>query len=169
MKRFATAVGIALALVLAPSSAAAQQATANATVQASVVKPLILTWVQDLDLGTVLLGTGSWSTATVSLSRNGGFTCGANLTCSGARQVAIYNVSGSNKQVVRINAPNVSLVNQADPAQTLTLVVDKPASVTLTNSGPPGSNFSLGGSITLSSATAAGTYVGTFNVTVEYQ
>jgi hypothetical protein len=40
--------------------------------------------------------------------------------------------------------------------------------VTLTNSGPPGSSFSLGGSISLSSTTAGGTYVGTFNVTVDY-
>ena len=63
----------------------------------------------------------------------------------------------------------MTLVNQGDPTKTLTLVVDKPASVTLTNSGPPGTNFSLGGSITLSSTTTSGTYSGTFNVTVDYQ
>ena len=32
----------------------------------------------------------------------------------------------------------------------------------------PGKNFSVGGSVTLKSTTAAGTYVGTFNVTVDY-
>jgi hypothetical protein len=48
------------------------------------------------------------------------------------------------------------------------LVVDSPGSVLLTNSGPPGTDFSLGGSITLSSSTESGLYSGTFNVTVDY-
>jgi spore coat protein U-like protein len=38
----------------------------------------------------------------------------------------------------------------------------------LENNGFPGSNFSIGGSVTIDSTTAAGTYVGTFNVTVDY-
>ena len=36
------------------------------------------------------------------------------------------------------------------PKKTLTLVVDNPGSVVLTNSGVPGVNFALGGAITLS-------------------
>ena len=82
--------------------------------------------------------------------------------------MATYNVSGTNRSVVTITAPNVTLVNQSDSTQTLTLVVDNPGSVLLTNSGPPGTNFSLGGSIALGSSTAGGVYVGTFNVTVDY-
>src|SRR4029079_17351072 len=101
--------------------------------------------------------------AAVSISRAGTFTCAsANLTCSGATQVASYNVSGTNNRVVLISAPNVTLVNQSDPTKTLTLVVDNPGSALLTNSGPPGTNFSLGGSISLSSTTVSGTYSGTF-------
>jgi spore coat protein U-like protein len=59
-------------------------------------------------------------------------------------------------------------VNQSDPTKTLTLVTDAPATILLTSSGIPGTNFSIGGSVTLSSTTAAGTYSGTFNVTVDY-
>jgi hypothetical protein len=147
----------------------AQAATQMAQVNASVVKPLILSWVQNLDLGTITLGPGSWSGATVAISHAGVFSCSnANVTCTGATQVAKYNVSGTNKSSVQITAPDVTLVNQSDPTQTLTLVVDNPGSLLLTNSGPPGSNFSLGGSITLNSSTAAGLYTGTFNVTVNY-
>ena len=62
----------------------------------------------------------------------------------------------------------MTLVNQSDSTQTLTLVTDAPASVVLTSSGIPGVNFSIGGSVTLNSTTAAGTYAGTFNVTVDY-
>jgi hypothetical protein len=138
------------------------------SVQANLSKPLTLEWVQDLNLGSITLGPGTWSGATVSISRAGAFSCtNANVTCTGAAQVATYNVTGNNGQVVRITAPNVTLVNQNDPNQTLTLVVDRPVSITLTNSGKPGQNFSIGGSITVSSSTASGTYSGTFDVTVD--
>ena len=147
----------------------AHAATQVAQVNANVVKPLILTRLQNLNLGTIALGPGTWSGATVGISRAGAFSCAnANLTCTGATQVAQYNVSGTNNQTVRITAPNVTLINQSDSTQTLILVTDSPASVLLTNSGPPGTNFSIGGSITLSSTTVGGTYTGTFNVTVDY-
>ena len=159
-------VGLICALA---SADPARAAAGTAQVSANVVKPLVLTWLQDLDLGTVVLGPGTWSGASVKITRAGTFTCtNANLTCSGATKVAQYNVSGSNRQVVHITAPNVTLVNQYDATQTLTLVIDAPTTVTLTNSGPPGSDFSIGGSLTLNSTTAGGTYVGTMNVTVDY-
>lgn len=84
-------------------------------------------------------------------------------------QVAQYNVVGSNKGVVTITAPNVTLVNQSDSSKTLTLVVDKPATVTLPNSGQPGVNFPIGGTVTVTPSTAPGDYRGRFNVTVDYQ
>jgi len=159
-------VGLAALAAAAPAHAANNVAT----VQANVVKPLILTWLQNLDLGTIALGPGTWSNATVGISKAGVFSCtNANLICTGATQVARYNVSGTNNRTVLISAPNVTLVNQGDPTKTLTMVVDNPGSALLTNSGPPGTNFSLGGSISLSSTTVSGTYSGTFNVTVDYQ
>ena len=146
-----------------------QAATNVVQVQATVAKPLTLAWIQDLDLGSIAIGPGTWSNATVSISRAGVFSCAnANITCSGSSQVATYNVTGNNNDVVRINVPNVTLVNQSDPTKTLTLIVDSPTSITLTNSGKPGSNFSIGGSITLNSSTVGGTYAGTFNVTINY-
>jgi uncharacterized protein DUF4402 len=160
---------IAVLMCVLSFAGPAQAATQVAQVNANVVKPLILTWLQDLDLGTMTLSPGTWSGATISISRAGVFSCSnANVTCTGATQVAEYNVSGTNRSVVQISAPNVTLVNQSDSTKTLTLVVDNPGSVTLTNSGPPGTNFSLGGSIALSSSTASGVYAGTFNVTVNY-
>jgi hypothetical protein len=160
------------AIVLAASAllaAAPARAAPSVTVQANVVKPLILTWLQNLDLGSVVLGPGTWSGATVAISRSGVFSCtNPNLTCTGATQAASYNVSGTNNRTVFISSPNVTLVNQSDPTKTLTLVVESPGSVMLTNSGPPGTDFSLGGSITLSSSSESGLYSGTFNVTVDY-
>ena len=156
---------IGLAVVGTPARAA----TVMAAVTSSNVKPLLLTKLGDLDLGSVTLGPGGWSNATIALSQAGALSCASpNITCTGATTVAQYTVQGSNQQAVRISAPNVTLVNQSDATQTLTLVTDAPATVLLTNSGFPGTNFSVGGSVTINSTTQAGTYVGTFNVTVDY-
>jgi len=137
-------------------------------VTANVAKPLTLTRLQDLDLGTIILGPGTWSGANVGITRFGVFSCGSNVTCAGPTAVAKYNVTGSNNQAIRIAAPNVTLVNQSDSTKTLTLVVDSPGTLTLPNSGSQGVDFPIGGSISVSSNTAAGTYSGTFNVTVDY-
>jgi hypothetical protein len=162
-----TAIIAVLAAALAAAPACA--ASINAQVKAKVVKPLALTSIQNLDLGTILLGPGSWSGAVVRLARTGALTCPSNVTCTGVTQVARYSVAGSNNETVLINAPSVTLVNQSDSTKTLTMTVDKPASIQLTNSSPRGATFDLGGAITVNSSTRAGSYVGTFNVTVDYQ
>lgn len=151
------------------AGAPAAAATVNAQARAKVVKPLAIQSRQNLDLGTILLAPGTWSGATVRLSRSGSLACPAPLTCTGATQVAIYNVAGSQGQTVVISVPTVTMVNQANPAKTLTLVPDAQATVQLTNSGNPGTNVPIGGSITVDSTTADGTYVGTFDVTADYQ
>lgn len=147
----------------------ADAVTQNASVKASVVKPLTLAAQQDLDLGTITLGSGTWSGATVGISQSGVFSCNPNVICSGAPQVAQYKVTGSNKMMVRVTAPDVTMVNQSDPSKTLTLKVDSPSEITLTSSGEPGITFGVGGSIALSSTTAEGSYSGTFDVTVDYE
>ena len=150
--------------------AAAAPVSATVTVKATVVKPLTLATLQSMDLGTIVLKPGTWSGSTVAVSQAGVLTCPtANLVCTGAVQSARYNVTGTNKQIVQISAPNVTLVNQSDGSQTLILMLDKPAPFELPDSGNPGVDFSIGGSITLSSSTADGLYSGTMNVTVDYQ
>ena len=163
----------ALALTATPALAAPvgpASGSRNATATARIIKPLVLTWEQDLDLGTILLsGAGVWGGATVSITHGGVFSCtNVNVVCSGTPQVARYNVAGTQGQIVNITAPNVTLVNQNDNTQTLLMTVSNPGTVNLTNSGSPGSDFNLGGSITVSSATVDGVYLGTFNVTVDY-
>lgn len=147
----------------------AHAASQSAKVSANVLKPITITWVQDLDLGTITLTGGTWSGATIGITHAGVFTCtSTRVACSGVTRVARYNVTGSNSAPVRISAPNVTLVNQSDTSKTLTMTVSNPGTVVLPNSGNRGVDFSLGGSITVNSTTASGTYRGTFNVTVDY-
>ena len=58
------------ALLCAIGAAPAGAATQVAQVNANVVKPLTIIWVQDLDLGTVVLAPGAWSGATIQRWRN---------------------------------------------------------------------------------------------------
>jgi hypothetical protein len=166
-----TAAIAALALTATPAFAAPVGPNQNATATARIVKPLTLTWVQDLNLGTILLsGAGTW-TANVGVSRTGVFSCpSSNVVCSGATQEAKYKVTGTNNQSVTVSAPDVTLTNANDATKTLLLAVDRPVgnTVALGNSGNSGLTFGLGGTITVANDTVDGVYSGTFNVTVDY-
>ena len=160
---------VAALAVTTPAYAATptQQATANAR----IIKPLTISRVQDLNLGTILLsGAGAWTGATVSVSRLGAFSCpSANVVCSGANAEARYNLVGTNQQIVTITvSPTITLNNLTDGTSSLTMSVDAPATVTMTNSGT-GTPFGVGGSISVASTTADGVYRGTFDVTADYQ
>ena len=171
MKLLRTVAAVAaLALTATPALAAPVGPAQNATATAKIVKPLTLTWVQDLNLGTILLsGAGAWGGAVVAVSQAGVLSCAnVNVTCSNPVQAARYNVRGTNNQLVTITAPNVTLTNANNPLDTLVMTVSSPGTVLLTNSGAPGSDFNLGGSITVASTTGDGVYSGTFNVTVDY-
>lgn len=173
LRMTALAAVAASAIVAVPASAAGVgPSDRNATATARIVKPLKLEWAQDLNLGTILLsGAGTWTGATVAISRGGTFTCtNTNVTCDGATtaRVAKYKVTGTNNQNVTVTAPNVTLTNQNDNTKTLLMTVDNPGTVALGNSGSTGTEFALGGSISVASDTTDGVYLGTFNVTVDY-
>lgn len=153
-----------LALTAAPAQAATP--TQNATATARILRPLTISWVQDFNLGTIVLSGAAPFSATVGLSQAGALSCPAAVTCSGTTSVARYNVAGTNNQNVTITAPNVVLSNGTN---NLLLTVSAPSTVTLTNSGAPGTNFSIGGSINVTDTTPDGIYTGLFNVTADYQ
>ena len=154
----------ALTLTATPAFAATPDQNANA--RARVLRPLTLTWVQDFDLGDIVLSGAAPFSATVGLDQTGALTCPAAVTCSGTTAVAMYNIRGTNNAVVNISAPDVTLSDGA--GNNLTLTVDAPATVTLTSSGVPGDDFSIGGSITVTDTTPDGVYTGVFDVTAEY-
>ena len=170
--RMTALAATAAALTLTATPALAVGPNQNATATAKVVKPLTLSWVRNLDLGTIVLsGAGAWANATVGINHLGAFSCAnPNVTCSGTTQTAQYKVTGTNNQDVTVNAPDVTLTNANDGVSTLLLSVDKPVNsmINLGNSGASGYTFDLGGSITVASSTPDGTYSGTFNVTVNY-
>ena len=157
----------ASALAVAVMAAPAHAASVNANVKAKVLKPLQLTVKQGLDMGTILMSGTIASNITVSLSQTGTLTCPAPLTCSGTPLNGIINIAGSNGAAVTILAPAVDLTNATGAK--LRFTPNLPTSVTLTNSGNPGTDFNMGGSITITPTTADGNYAGIVTVTADYQ
>ena len=92
------ALTVTAAPALAVTGPTAVPPDKQATATARVVKPLTLTWVRDLDLGTIVLsGANTWSGAVVKIDKAGTFTCtDANVTCSGATKTAEYKITGTN-------------------------------------------------------------------------
>lgn len=168
--RLTAVAAAAVAFTATQAVAAPVSATTDATAKARILRPLQLTSTQNLDLGIIVLsGTGTY-TATVGIDRTAAFNCdgnSGNVTCSGSPTVAIYNVSGTKSQPVTIAAGNVTLSDGA--GDTLTLTPDFNSTVNLTNSGAPGTDFNVGGSIQVANTTPDGVYTGTFAVTADYQ
>lgn len=144
-----------------------QQATANAR----IIKPLVMTWVKDLDFGTIVLsGAGAWSGAVIDVEQDGSFSCtNANVTCSGNNDEARYHLAGTNQQTVDITVSStITLDNLTDGVSQLVMNVDAPDTVPMPNSGTSGTTFGVGGSISVDSTTPDGVYQGTFDVTADY-
>lgn len=154
-----------VALLGAMPLASAEAAQITIQANANVVKALTFTSKQDLDFGTVM--PAALGTTTVSMSMAGAIICPASATCTGSSRPAIFNLQGTNKGVIRIVVAPSDLVNAAN-GSTIRFTPVAPASITLTNSGQPGTDFNVGGSIAIPS-TADGTYVGNIEVTADYQ
>ena len=163
MSRFQLPLAAIVAMAALASPAAAAQVTAVAAV--NIVKPASLMKLQDMDFGTLTF-SGFTGTRTISLSRTGTRTCAAEIVCSGVAKQARFNLQGTNKQTTLITVAASSLSNGVD---SIPFTPDGTQSIYIPNSGSPGIDFDVGGSLTVSPALVGGTYSGTITVTAEYQ
>jgi hypothetical protein len=162
----ATAAVAAVTLIASPAASVPVGATVNATAKAQVVKPLTLTAKSNLDFGTVLLtSVAAGTTYTVTLTSAGALSCTAGLTCSNTGIPATFNVTGSKQQLVHIYT---SASNFTNGTTTLQVTPSAQTTLTLANSGAPGSDFKVGASFPIDSNTTDGLYTGNLNVTVDY-
>src|SRR5436190_22982131 len=102
---------LALLGVLPAGRAEAAQTTIQAS--ANVVKSLTFVAKQNLDFGTLMLPSAP-GTYTVSISMTGALTCPAGFVCSGTPRPAIFNVTGSNGNIIAITAVASDLVNSSN-------------------------------------------------------
>lgn len=169
MKKLLISAGALTALALTSAPAYAQvAATSQADAHVRIYQPLTITSVRDLDLGTIVLGPGTY-TNSVGIDQLGAFSCGGNVTCSGTPVTAQYYATGTVDQSLTITvSPTIALANQTiTTAPDLTLTVDAPATVVLDSAGEV--TFDIGGSIDVQNSTVEGVYLGTFDVAADYQ
>jgi hypothetical protein len=163
MPKFALRALTGVALLPLPFTANAAQVTATTT--ANIVKPVQLTKIQDMDYGTLLVSNYT-GTRNVVMTRAGAVTCPVEITCSGATKQARFNVQGTNKMVVGITVSSGGLVNGSS---TIPFTPDVISSLTLTNSGAPGTDVDIGGTLTVDGSVPGGLYTGTLTITADYQ
>ena len=165
MNRVLIAATAATATLLAASPAGAVSPPSQANATAKILRPLTIEAKQNLDFGTIVLSGTAFTNQAVSISQAGVVTCGTTpglMTCIGAPQAAIYKLTGTNNAIVKITCPPFTM-------GTLNFTPNFPATVDLGATGNTGTNFSIGGSISISSTTPDGVYTGQFNVTADYQ
>jgi len=167
--RFA-AVGAALAAASLGTTAHAA-ATANATASAEILSSLTVTNTAGLDFGQVAVnGAG-----TATVGANGTNSCTANLVCTGTRQAATFDVTGTTGVGVAVTTPASAVAltyvgwtgGGAAPTMSLNnFSVDFPGGTTLVGGV---TSFAVGGDLAVSATQASGVYSGSFTVSVEYQ
>lgn len=175
---------LAGAAALAPATAA-EAATASATINANISHPVQLTGGGTMAFGTILTpNTATYSgtfTVGAAATQTGTF-CASGFTCSGTPAAALFNIQGTRTTNIGINIPlaiTLTLQGYTGGGATPTLTVNTTNSlvgnngtgnytIQLANSGQPGTNFYVGGAMTVTQATVEGTYAGTFTVTADY-
>ena len=165
------AVGTALAAAsFATSASAAASATATAT--AEILQSLTLTADSALDFGQIAANTGG----TVKVNADSTVVQSGAVVWTGTRAPAGFTVTGSKGSNVVVTLPSaVSTLylggNVASPNKmTLDQFNANPVGGVVQLDATTGqAQFNVGGRLTVGSAQAAGTYSGTFVVSVEYQ
>jgi hypothetical protein len=168
-KLIIAAAGLAAVTAATPAAAQAVSSSPRATANARLIKPLTLTALRNLDFGTIVMGTLSGN-ETVSVSGANAVVCGSsgNLTCSGTAQSAQYRITGTQGQLVNVSSATPTYSLSGSNGGSLTFTPSLPGQITLGNSGSPGNDFVVGGSIVIGSATQDGVYSGQIDIQVAY-
>jgi hypothetical protein len=155
-------------LVTAPAAAAPVAAAQNATGSVAVLRSLGLITRADLDFGSLLVanaGTVVIDPLTGAITTTGGVSA-----VGGGAHAATFTATGSRNSVVLIRLPkNAITLTRVGGTQTMTV-----SNWTLdgqTNRKFPLTavfDFKVGATVAVAAGQAEGTYVGTFDVTVQY-
>ncbi|WP_298306452.1 DUF4402 domain-containing protein [uncultured Erythrobacter sp.] len=174
------AAGVALFAAMGLGSAAHAQVSESADARAEVLAALQLTNDADLDFGALVLNAGS-AGGSVTVDSTGFRDCFGDVICGpgGTEQASTFTVTGAANTNVLVSVQDlftnpVSLTHtgfagspNAEHNIELTGLDDGSFGGFFGFSGSE--SFNVGGTIDLDGSEVAGTYVGSFDVTVEYQ
>ncbi len=157
----------ALALV-APAGNARADAPATADVSAAIIYPVTVTKLEDMDFGFLSVTTAG--TAVLEPNADAFSTSGGVTPVGGAPHSAKFVGSSKDSAVVNIKIPaKPSTLTRVGGTETMTV-----SNFTLqgqnkrTLAKAQSFTFRVGGTLNVAANQAEGTYVGTFDVTVQY-
>lgn len=170
-------IGSALA---APVTAQAQSDQTTGT-RVSLIEPLTITKLSDLDFGDLVPGSGGTvvltSTPTQTCTTTGGVIHAAEC------QAATFGGSGATGQRVRIRRPIGRIITLTGPGADMTvtdITINGDPSLTATQSNPNFERFRInsadgtfifrvGGTLNVGANQEPGIYTGTFDIRLDYQ
>ena len=149
------------AMLFAGQAQAANTVTTSASVE--IAAPIAIT--QDAALAFGNLGpSGTSGTATVAPGASSVSVTGGVTELGGTVTSAAYTVTGASGADYSVSIP--SDISLTSGGNSMTLTLSENSSGTLTGGTD---TFSVGGSLAIGANQAAGSYAGTFGVTVNYQ
>jgi Mat/Ecp fimbriae major subunit len=120
----------------------------------------------NLAFGKIARSSGT-ATATARVRPNGAMNCNIRLICLGGQSAAQFRITGTLNSTVTIQSDtNISLV--APGGNTMNVVLELSTTL-LTITLKKGNLLKVGGTLSVASQQAAGSYAGNFTITVDYQ
>jgi hypothetical protein len=152
------------------------QDTENTAAGAVIIIPITITESSPLHFGVMSVLSGTSGTCVLSTLGVRTQTGGVNLSAQApAATTAAYDVAGQVSTTYAITLPASSVVTNGTPAEDMTIDAwfAQTASsgvdgLTGTLDGSGDDTFTVGGTLNVAAAQPAGTYAGTFDVTVAY-
>jgi hypothetical protein len=152
------------------------QATENTAAGAVIITPISITESSALHFGVMAVLAGTPGTCVLSTQGVRTATGGVNLSAQApAATNAAYDVAGQASTTYAITLPATITVTKAVTLETMTIgtLLARTASagadgLTGTLDGTGADSFTVGGTLSVIAAQVAGTYAGTFDVTVAY-
>jgi hypothetical protein len=152
------------------------QATENTTAGAVIITPITITETAALHFGVMAVLAGTPGTCVLSTLGVRTATGGVNLSVQAPVATnAAYNVTGQASTTYALTLPATITVTKAVTLETMTISTllarfngAGADAVTSTLAVGGTDSFTVGGTLAVAAAQVAGTYAGTFNVTVAY-
>lgn len=162
------AAGLLSIATAAPASAAPVAAAVPATGHAEIVHPVAVRKLQDLNFAYLSVTTAG--TAVINPNTDALTTTGGVLPAGGVPYAALFEAVSPKKGVVIIRIPkNPITVTRVGGTETMTVsnwTVSGNANRTVVAQEP--FNFAVGGTLFVNANQVEGTYLGTFNVEIQY-
>jgi hypothetical protein len=143
---------------------AALLSASGAPALAACNKAITVTETQQMNYGTIVVTTGG---GTVTIAANGTVSVPAGYSLMGLSTAGSFNVTGTNNCAVTISFVAGSLIG-AGTAMQIQNFTTNAGSTPILNPAGGQLNFNVGADLVVNASQAAGSYSGTYTVTVIY-